>query len=73
MFYPYFQQKRKTPWSFANIQSLGWIEYLIFHLTHNLIGEDIFILSSISSGLDSWSINYTSIYENSELKFWWNI
>ena len=27
-----------------------------------------FILSSISSGLEYWSVNHTSIYENSELK-----
>ena len=27
------------------------------------------ILSSISSGLAFWSVNCTSIYENSEIKF----
>ena len=27
----------------------------------------IFILSSMSSGLEFWSVNHTSIYENSEL------
>ena len=26
----------------------------------------MFILSSISSGLECWSLNHTSIYENSE-------
>ena len=26
----------------------------------------MFILSSISSGLEFWSVNHTSIYENSE-------
>ena len=26
----------------------------------------IFILSSISSGLEFWSVNHTSIYENSD-------
>ena len=33
----------------------------------------MFILSSISSGLEFWSVNYTSIYENSELKVFKNI
>ena len=28
----------------------------------------ILVLSSISSGLEFWSVNQTSIYENSELK-----
>ena len=28
----------------------------------------MFILSYISSGLEFWSVNHTSIYENSELK-----
>ena len=28
----------------------------------------IFILSSISGGLEFWSVNHTSIYENSTLK-----
>ena len=27
-----------------------------------------FVLSSISSGLEFWSVNHTSIYENSESK-----
>ena len=29
----------------------------------------MFILSSISSGLEFWSVNQMSIYENSELTF----
>ena len=29
----------------------------------------MFILSSISRNLEVWSVNYTSRYENSELKF----
>ena len=28
----------------------------------------MFILSSISSGLEFWSVHHTSIYENSEIK-----
>ena len=28
----------------------------------------MFVLSSVSSSLESWSINYTSKYKNSELK-----
>ena len=31
------------------------------------------ILSSISSGLEFWSVNHTSIYENSESKVFKNI
>ena len=33
----------------------------------------MFILSSISRGLELWSVNHTSIYENSELKGFRNI
>ena len=33
----------------------------------------MFILSSISSGLEFWSVNHTSIYENSESKAFKNI
>ena len=33
----------------------------------------MFILSSISSGVEFWSVNYTSIFENSELKVFMNI
>ena len=33
----------------------------------------IFILSSISSGSELWSVNYASIYENFELKISKNI
>ena len=32
----------------------------------------MFILSSISSNLEFWSVNYTSTYENSELKVFKN-
>ena len=32
----------------------------------------MFILSFISSGLEIWSVNQTSIYENSELKVFKN-
>ena len=33
----------------------------------------MFILSSISSGLAIWSVNHTSIYENSESNVFENI
>ena len=33
----------------------------------------MFILSSISRGLEFWSVEHTSIYENSELKVFKNI
>ena len=33
----------------------------------------MFILSSISSGLEFWSVNHTSIYENSQLKVFENM
>ena len=32
----------------------------------------MFISSSVSGGLEFWSVNYTSIYENSELKVFKN-
>ena len=32
----------------------------------------MFILSSIASGLEFWSVHHTSIYENSELKVFKN-
>ena len=33
----------------------------------------VFILSSISSCLEFWSVNHTSVYENPELKVFKNI
>ena len=33
----------------------------------------MFVLSSVSSGLEFWSVNHTSIYENSESKVFKNI
>ena len=33
----------------------------------------MFILSSVSSGLEFWSLNHTSVYENSGLKVSKNI
>ena len=33
----------------------------------------MFLLSSISSGLEFWSINHTSIYENSDVNNFENI
>ena len=33
----------------------------------------MFILSSVSNSLESWSRNHTSIYENSELKIFKNM
>ena len=33
----------------------------------------IFVLSSISSGLEFWSVNHTSVYENSLLNVFKNI
>ena len=33
----------------------------------------MFALSSVSSGLEFWSVNHTSIYENSEFKVFKNI
>ena len=29
----------------------------------------MFILSSVSSGLELWSVNHTSVYESSEWKY----
>ena len=33
----------------------------------------MFVLSSISAGLEFWSVNHTSTYENSESKVFKNI
>ena len=33
----------------------------------------MFVLSSITRGLELWSVNHTSIYENSESKIFENI
>ena len=33
----------------------------------------MFVLSSVSSNLDFWSVNHTTIYENSELNTFKNI
>ena len=33
----------------------------------------MFILSSTFNGLEFWSVNHTSIYEGSELKFFKNV
>ena len=33
----------------------------------------MFILSSLSSGLEFWSVNHTSIYENPELDVFRNV
>ena len=33
----------------------------------------MFILSSVSSGLEIWSVNHTAIHENSELKVFKNM
>ena len=37
------------------------------------VGKMVFILSSISRGLEYWSVNHTSIYENSESNAFRNI
>ena len=34
---------------------------------------DVYLWSSISSGLEFWSENHTSVYENPELHFFKNI
>ena len=47
---------------------------LCLYFVLSLINKIIFILSSTSSGLEFWSLNHTSIQENSELKvFRWDI
>ena len=37
------------------------------------ITKVMFILSSVSRGFEIWSVNHTSMYENSELKIFKNI
>ena len=48
---------------------LNWIVHHFLYFTTWLITKVIFILSSISSGLEFWSVNHNSIYKNSESKF----
>ena len=47
-----------------------WIELnsASFFIYYTLITKVVFILSSICRGLEFWSVNHTSIIENSELK-----
>ena len=61
-----------------NIQSLGWnekrsIAKLKEHVIFICYTLFIFILSSISSSWELWSVNLTLIHENSELKIFKNI
>ena len=68
-----FSKRQNNPWSSTNIWSLGWIKYLTFSFTHHLISKNIFILSFVSSSLEFWSVNHTSIYEKSKLKVFENV
>ena len=42
-------------------------------MLHELINSVIFLLSSVSSSLEFWQVNHTSIQENFELKVFKNI
>ena len=61
------------------ISRLNWISRYFLYLTLWLIMIVMFILFSLSSGLEFWSVNNNLLYENSELKVfnnsfcWWNI
>ena len=46
---------------------MNWIVHEFLYFTLQLI-KIMFILSSISCSIEFWSVNFTSIYENSELK-----
>ena len=46
------------------VRSLGSVECLILYITHQSRANFKSILYFISSGLDSWSVNCTSIFEN---------
>ena len=43
------------------------------YVTLLLLTKVMFILSSVSSGVEFWSVNHTSVYESSELKVFKNI
>ena len=56
---------------FTNIKPLGSTEYRgAFYMLYFKV---MLISSSLSNGLEFWSINHTSIYENSESKVFKNI
>ena len=56
-----------------SISWLKWIANYFLYFTLWLITKVMFILSSISSSLEFWSVNHTSIYENSWLNAFKNI
>ena len=64
-----FLANDKIPETLTCIRSLDSIVYLISYVKHQLTTKVKFILSSISSGLEFWSVNHVSLYENSELNF----
>ena len=66
-----FSKREKTePLTFLSQSS---IEYLFLYFIYYLTTKIKFILSSITSGLEFWSVNHTSVYENSELNGFRNI
>ena len=58
---PIYVAKDKTPYYFTNIWSLGSIEYIIFYFTHHLIAKVMFILFTISVGLEFIGLNYDQL------------
>ena len=63
-----FLAKDKNAYAYTNISSLSWNEkWVILYFRLYLIAKVTLILSSISSGLEFWSVNHISIYENSEV------
>ena len=49
------------------ISRLNWVVHHILYLTLSLITKVVSVSSSISSSLEFWSVNHTSIYKNSGL------
>ena len=64
-----FLANDKIPETLTCIRSLDSIDYLISYVKHQLTTKVKFILSSISSGLEFWSVNHISVVENSEFNF----
>ena len=62
------KRERSTVFYKYSISSLNWIVRHFLYFTLQFITKVMLILSSTSNRLESWSVNHTSLYENSESK-----
>ena len=54
------------------VQNIFTCFYMVYSIDF-LVTKVMFILSSVSRGLEFWSVNHTSIYKNSESKVFKNL